>query len=82
MRLHGLLIEVGHQAALELDKEPRHIAGFLIEQPGHPVACGTVEPAVGGQKPESHPALVHIRRGRLLKARDIMAPKTETAVGQ
>ena len=38
-----------------------------------------METAVGGQKAERHPSLVHIRRGSMLKTADIVGPEAEAA---
>ena len=80
VRLHRRAVQVGHQAALEAGELPHHVAAFLIEKPRHPVAAGTVQTAVAGQKAERRPALVHIGGRGLLKAGNIVAPEAEAAV--
>ena len=79
---HGLAVEVWHEAVLQAGEAPQHIHRLLVIGPGHPVAAGAMEPGVAGQKAEGAPALVHIRRGGVLEAADVVAPEPEARAGQ
>ena len=80
--LHGLGVQIGHQGALQLGELAHHVHRLLVEQPGHPVGVGPVEPGVGGQQAERCPTLVHIGRGSALKAADVVAPEGEAGQAQ
>ena len=79
MSLQCESVDIRHQTALQVDESAKHIAGFLIKDPGHSVGIRTMQTAVGREKSELDPAFVEIRLCRCLESGDVMAPVSASA---
>ena len=73
------LIVERHHGALELTEKADHIVGLVIEDPRNTVGIRAVKPGMRGKETELCPSLIQIRRCRLLKAGNVMAPERESA---
>ena len=47
MGFYRLTVEIRHQRTFQLYKLPKHVAGFIVEQPRHAVGGRAMETAVG-----------------------------------
>ena len=73
------LIVERHHGALELTEKANHVVGLVIEDPRNAVGVRAVKPGMCGEEAELCPSLIQIRRCRLLKAGNVMAPEREAA---
>ena len=82
MRLHRHAEDVRHQRIFQLAEPAEDIHRLLVKDPGNAVGVRAVQPRMGREDAELHPALVQIGRRRALKAGDVMGPEGKAAHGK